>query len=165
MPDQRPTNDTDAAARQPVPDLDLRKAGQGRARGRRDVLLVAAVSAGGATGAAARYLIEVVWPTTAGSFPIATLVINVLGCALIGVLMVLMTEVWGGHRLISLFLGTGVLGGFTTFSTYSVEIQQLVAGRHTGVALIYLVLTPVAALTAVWVTTKAARSLVNWRIQ
>jgi CrcB protein len=127
--------------------------------------MLATIAAGGATGAAARYLIEATWPTPPGTFPLSTMAINLLGCALMGVLMVLIIEVWGRQRLISPFLGTGVLGGFTTFSTYTVDIQRLLAGGQVDTALVYLCLTPVGALLAVWVTAKATRRLVSWRLQ
>ena len=168
MPDQHPTEDTDAATLEPIdPDIDLGQARrQGLSRRRRDdTSVLATIAAGGAAGAAARYLIGQTWPTPAGAFPIGTLAINVLGCALIGVLMVLITEVWSRQRLLRPFLGTGVLGGFTTFSTYTVDIQRLIAGAHVDIALLYLALTPVGALLAVWVSASATRRLVNWRIQ
>ena len=79
--------------------------------------------------------------------------------------MVLMTEVWSRQRLLRPFLGTGVLGGLTTFSTDTVDIQQLFAGAHAGTTLLYLMLTPIGALLAVWVTATATRRLVNWRTQ
>ena len=164
MPDPRSPDRTDATAREPIdPDVDLRQAGTGH-RGRGDTTVLAAVAAGGATGAAARYLIGREWPAPAGSFPVSTLVVNLLGCALIGVLMVLITEVWSRQRLLRPFLGTGVLGGFTTFSTYAVDIQRLGAGAHLGTALLYLAVTPIGALLAVWATATATRRLVNWRI-
>jgi len=165
VPDQHPTEDTDAASREPIdPDIDLHQL-RARRHGRDEATLLATIAAGGATGAAARYLIGATWPTPAGAFPVGTLAINVLGCALIGVLMVLITEVWSRQRLIRPFLGTGVLGGFTTFSTYAVDIQRLVAGAHAVTALLYLSLTPIGALLAVWATANATRRLVNWRIQ
>jgi CrcB protein len=169
VPDRHPPEDTDAAARERIDsDVDLREArrqaGLSR-RGRHDATVLAAIAAGGATGAAARYLIGQGWPTPAGAFPVTTLAINVLGCALIGVLMVLITDVWRRQRLIRPFLGTGVLGGFTTFSAYTVDIQRLVAGAHVGTALLYLTVTPICALLAVWVTATATRRLVNWRIE
>ena len=165
VPDQHPTEDIASAALEPIDsDVDLHPGGLGR-RGRGDATVLAAIAAGGAAGAAARYLIGQTWPTPAGAFPISTLAINVLGCALMGVLMVLITEVWSRQRLIRPFLGTGVLGGFTTFSTYAVDIQRLVAGARVDIALFYLVLTPVGALLAVWVSATATRRLVNWRIQ
>ena len=155
----------DWSAREPIDsDIDLRQAGSGR-RLRNDSAVLAVIAAGGALGASARYLITVAWPTPAGSFPGSTLAINILGCALIGVLMVLITDVWSRQRLLRPFLGTGVLGGFTTFSTYTVDIQRLVAGAHLGTALLYLTVTPVGALLAVWVTATGTRRLVNWRIK
>jgi CrcB protein len=165
VPDQHPTEDIDAAALEPIDsDVDLHPSGLGR-RGRGDTTMLAAIAAGGAVGASVRYLIGQTWPTPAGAFPISTLAINVIGCALIGVLMVLITDVWSTQRLLRPFLGTGVLGGFTTFSTYTVDIQQLVAGAHAGMALLYFALTPIGALLAVWATATTTRRLVNWRIE
>jgi CrcB protein len=165
VPDQHATEGTDPSAREAIAsDIDLSQARKSR-HGRDEATTVAVIAAGGATGAAARYLIGTTWPTPAGAFPVSTLAINVLGCALIGVLMVLITEVWSRQRLIRPFLGTGVLGGFTTFSTYTVDIQRLVTGAHAVTALLYLALTPIGALLAVWVTAHATRRLVNWRIQ
>jgi CrcB protein len=163
VPDEQPIH---SAAREPIdPDIDLRQVRPGRRHATGGVTILATIAAGGATGAAARYLIGATWPTPAGAFPVSTLTINVLGCALIGILMVLITEVWSRQRLIRPFLGTGVLGGFTTFSTYTVDVQRLVAGAHVDIALLYLALTPIGALLAVWVMATATRRLVNWRIQ
>src|SRR5450631_1841950 len=162
VPDQQPA---DAAAREPIDsDVDLRQAGPSSRR-REDASVLAVIAAGGAIGATARYLIGQAWPTPIGAFPASTLAINVLGCALIGVLMVLITDVWSGQRLLRPFLGTGVLGGFTTFSTYAVDIQRLVAGAHLGTALLYLAVTPIGALLAVWAAATATRRLVNWRFE
>ena len=126
--------------------------------------MLAVIAAGGAIGATARYAITLGWPAGAGGFPVAILAINVAGCALIGVLMALITDVWTRQRLLRPFLGTGVLGGFTTFSTYAIDIQRLAAGAHLDLALLYLAVTPIGALLAVWATATATRRLVNWRI-
>ena len=160
MPDHETTQ-----PKEPIDsDVDLRQAGPLRNR-RDDTTMLATIAVGGAIGAAARYLIGATWPTPTGTFPVSTLAINILGCALIGILMVLITDGWIGQRLIRPFLGTGVLGGFTTFSTYTVDIQHLVVGSHVDIALLYLVLTPITALLAVWVTARTTRRLVNWRMQ
>lgn len=71
--------------------------------------------------------------------------------------MVVVTEVWAAHRLVRPFFGTGVLGGFTTFSTYAVDIQKLVDEGHPGTGLGYLAATLFAALAAVWLAVAAAR--------
>lgn len=111
--------------------------------------VVGAVAAGGALGAVARYLIGETWPHSAGAFPWSTFAINVVGCLVIGVLLVLLTEVAGRpHRLARPFLGTGILGGFTTFSTYAVETDHLLADGHAALALVYLFGTLAAALLA-----------------
>jgi CrcB protein len=121
------------------------------------------VAAGGAIGACARYAAALAWPTTSGAFPWTTLAVNAAGCAIIGVLMVVITEVRPTHRLVRPFFGTGVLGGFTTFSTYAVDIQRLSDGGHPRTALAYLALTLAATLAAVWVTAAGTRRVVRWR--
>ena len=88
-------------------------------------------------------------PHASGQLPWATLLTNVVGCALIGVLMVLVAERWPDRRLVRPFFGTGILGGFTTFSTYVVDTRTLVATGHAAVATAYLLGTLVAGLLAV----------------
>ncbi|MFF7729743.1 fluoride efflux transporter FluC [Streptomyces sp. NPDC008001] len=120
--------------------------------------VVCAVSLGGGAGAAARYGAGLLWPTPAGAFPWTTLLVNVAGCALIGVLLVVIGELAAPHRLLRPFLGTGVLGGFTTFSTYTVDVQGLAGGGHVATALAYLAATLATALAAVWATATATRA-------
>ena len=122
---------------------------------------VVAVAAGGAIGALARYGISLAWPAPPGTFPWTTFLINVVGCALMGVLMVLTVEVFSAHRLIRPFAGTGILGGFTTFSTYAVETDRLVAVGAPRTGLVYLAATPVAALAAVWVAAVLTRAVIR----
>ncbi|MFD3313433.1 fluoride efflux transporter CrcB [Streptomyces sp. NPDC058694] len=134
-----------------------------RASGRRPSVLrgqgpaVAAVSVGGALGASARYGAALLWPTHTGGFPWTTFWVNVGGCFLIGAFMVVITEAWAAHALVRPFFGTGVLGGFTTFSTYAVDIQRLVDTGHPRTGLAYLAATLVAALAAVWLAVTATR--------
>ncbi len=122
-----------------------------------------AVSLGGAVGAAARYGAGLLWPTAGGAFPWTTLTVNVLGCALIGVLLVTVTELASPHRLLRPFLGTGVLGGFTTFSTYAVDAVRLAEDGHAATALAYLAATLAAAMAAVWLTAALTRRLIAGR--
>ncbi|WP_442806993.1 MULTISPECIES: fluoride efflux transporter CrcB [unclassified Streptomyces] len=125
--------------------------------------VVAVVALGGALGACARYWASLIWTTPPGGFPWTTLLVNVVGCAVIGVFMAVVSEVRSVHRLVRPFFGTGVLGGFTTFSTYAVDIERLVdAGRaRAGVA--YLGLTLLAALAAVWSAVWLTRRVLAWR--
>jgi CrcB protein len=103
------------------------------------------------------------WPARTGGFPWTTFWINVVGCAVIGVFLVLITEAVTAHRLVRPFFGTGVLGGFTTFSTYAVDLQRLFDTGRPGTALAYLAATPVAALTAVWLAAVATRRALHRR--
>ncbi|HET7475658.1 MAG TPA: CrcB family protein [Dermatophilaceae bacterium] len=143
-------------------DVDLRLA-RGRPVRRDEAAVLAVVAAGGAAGALARYGIGQAWPTDAARFPATTLGINLVGCALIGILMVLVSDVWTGHRLLRPFLGTGLLGGFTTFSTYAVDVQRLTTTGHAAAGLAYLLATPLGALVAVWGTAAGTRRLVERR--
>ncbi|WP_460518920.1 fluoride efflux transporter FluC [Flindersiella endophytica] len=119
------------------------------------------IGVGGALGATARFELAAAFPHAPHEFPWATFATNVSGCFLIGVLMVLVTDVWSGHRLLRPFLGVGVLGGFTTFSTYVVETQQALTAGAPRLALFYLAGTLVAALVAVFAGQAATRWLVK----
>ncbi|WP_413471315.1 fluoride efflux transporter CrcB [Streptomyces noursei] len=125
--------------------------------------VLGAISVGGALGAVARYGASLAWPTAAGAFPWTTLVINVLGCAVIGTFMVVIADLRSAHRLVRPFFGTGVLGGFTTFSTYVVDVQRLVERGRAGMALSYLALTVLSALAAVWAAAAVTRRLIERR--
>ncbi|MCZ7421262.1 MULTISPECIES: fluoride efflux transporter CrcB [unclassified Micromonospora] len=138
------------AQRPPVdPDVDLSVPRQRAELRGGTTSLLAAIAVGGMVGALARYGLTVTFPHAPRGFPWATFAVNVSGCLLIGALMVLITEAWTAHRLVRPFLGVGVLGGFTTFSTYAVEVQQAVAAGAARTGLLYLAGTLVAALVAV----------------
>lgn len=146
-------------------DVDLRVPGQ-RAELRRapwEVLL--AIAAGGAVGALGRHGLSIAFPAPAGGVPWATFVVNVAGCLLVGVLMVLVTEVWVAHRLVRPGLGVGVLGGFTTFSAYVVDIQRLLDHGAAVTALAYLVGTLVVAVLATYAGIAVTRWLTVHRRQ
>lgn len=128
---------------------------------RRHAHVLIAVAVGGAAGACARYAAALLWPTGAAAFPWTTLCVNAVGCLIIGAFMVAVTEVWAAPPLLRPFFGTGVLGGFTTFSTYCADIERLVREGRAGVALTYLALTVVAAMAAVTIGVVGARTLVQ----
>ena len=126
-------------------------AGQGRA--------LAVIAAGGALGAIARYGVGLALPHGDGAFPLGTFLINVVGCLLIGALIVVITEWTQAHPLVRPFLVTGILGGFTTFSTYAVDAEQLVAAGRVGTAAAYIVGTLAAAVVATWAGIRLARAV------
>jgi CrcB protein len=117
------------------------------------------VAAGGAIGAVARYSVSEAWPTAPASFPWSTFVVNVTGCLLIGQLMVVLLEVWRPGPYARPFLAIGVLGGYTTFSTYTSDTRALLLDGRAPVALAYLFGTMVAALLATYVGVVVARAV------
>jgi CrcB protein len=125
--------------------------------------VVVVVALGGAVGASARYGASLLWPTAPDAFPWTTLAVNVTGCAVMGIFMVLITEVWSAHRLLRPFVGTGILGGYTTFSTYTADIVHLVDTGHAGTGLAYLALTLISALTATWSAAALTHSITTRR--
>lgn len=133
------------------------RGGRRRPAGERaDVLL--AIALGGAVGSVARYGLSLAFPYAGGGFPLPTLLANVIGCLLIGGLMAAITEATSPHRLLRPFFGVGVLGGFTTFSTYVVDVIDTTAAGGYTVALLYglgTVLTCLAGVVAGLLVTRA----------
>ncbi|MBA2738100.1 MAG: fluoride efflux transporter CrcB [Nocardioidaceae bacterium] len=120
--------------------------------------VLAAIAFGGAVGAAARYGASVLLPPAPLGWPWATVLVNLSGCALVGVLMVLVAERQDVHPLLRPFLGVGVLGGYTTFSTYAVDAVVLADAGRLALALGYLVVTATGAVLAVALAAGAARA-------
>jgi len=123
---------------------------------------LAAASAGGILGALARWGLTEHYPVSDG-FPTSVFWINVTGCALLALLPAF--EAVRSRPWLGVFLGTGVLGGFTTMSAASEQTVVLLERHHTGTALGYAGGTLAAALVAVWVvdrwTTPAQRALLE----
>lgn len=107
-----------------------------------------AVAAGGVLGAEARFLLGVLFPQAPGGWPWTTFWINVTGCALIGVLLTVLAATRRPHPLLRPLLGVGVLGGYTTFSTWAVDVVDLAVAGRPGTALVHVLVTPVAAVLA-----------------
>ncbi|PSK93645.1 camphor resistance protein CrcB [Murinocardiopsis flavida] len=116
------------------------------------------VAAGGALGALGRHAVAVALPHAPGEFGWATLVVNLSGCALIGVLMELLAHRRPGSRLIRPFFGAGVLGGYTTFSAAVLDVTAT-ASTDPRTALAYLAATLVGSLIAVSVASTAAAAV------
>jgi fluoride exporter len=143
------------------PDIDLADPAERAELRPSPVPVLAAVSAGGIIGALCRYGLATAWPHGPAGFSWAIWTINVSGCFLIGVLMTLIARRWPGQRLIRPFFGVGILGGYTTFSTSVVDVQQAAAHGAAGVALLYLGATVVGALLAVWAGTALTSAVVR----
>ncbi len=116
------------------------------------------VMAGAAAGGVARYMIGVaVSQRFGGRFPLGTLVVNVSGCFLIGILMTLFTERLDLHPNWRLLLVTGVLGGYTTFSSFGWETYQSVRVGTPLIGLANILLSVIFGYLAVWCGALLAR--------
>ncbi|MEL7254728.1 MAG: fluoride efflux transporter CrcB [Pseudomonadota bacterium] len=116
------------------------------------------VALGGAIGASARYLTSVGAMRLMGpGFPWGTMAVNVVGSFLIGVLVVVLAQK-GGMKAAP-FLMTGILGGFTTFSAFSLDAFTLYERGQTGLALSYVAASVVLSLLAIVAGVLFARAL------
>lgn len=125
----------------------------------RDPLLLAAVFVGGAIGTATRSLLSDAFPHRGDQWPWTTFCINVIGAFLLGSLLeglVRSGDDAGVRRLLRLGVGTGVMGGFTTYSTFMVETTDL----PWWLASAYLVATVVLGAIAAWAGIRTAKVFV-----
>ncbi len=157
--------------RRPIPidpDLDpsdpaepavhrVRRAGRPQGRGRLQPDVLAAVALGGMVGASARYGIGRWIPTATDRFPWATFWTNLAGSFLLGLLLVLLIERFPPTRLVRPFLATGILGAFTTMSTYEVETALLVKDGRAVTGLVYGLGSLAAGLALAFAGIRAGR--------
>lgn len=106
------------------------------------------VGIGGAAGAIARYFISMLPSKT--EFPIWTLVTNFAGAVLIGVIVGLVSVNTEASEKVNLFLKTGVCGGFTTFSTFSLEALGLLEQGRTAMGISYIGASVVLCIIGVY---------------
>lgn len=110
--------------------------------------IILAIGAGSFIGGIARYLISVfINNKTISSFPFGTLAVNILGCFLIG-LVYSLSEKGSVNNELGLFIATGILGGFTTFSAFSLETATMLREGHFSNALIYTALSIILGFAA-----------------
>lgn len=110
------------------------------------------VAAGGAVGALLRYVLAG-WGQrlTVGTFPVGTLLVNLVGCFAIGYLAAVFAGPWLLRSELKVALLVGLLGGFTTFSSYAFETFALLAEGRALPALANVLLSNLVGLFAVWV--------------
>lgn len=137
--------------------MDTAAAPENSARSRPDAALFGVLAVGGALGASGRYGVDLLLPAEPGAFPLGTFLVNVVGCLVLGALAGTIRHP-GRHRLLLPFIGPGLLGGFTTFSAYTVQVVRLALDGVVGTAAGYLLATLVVGLVAV----EAGLSLSRW---
>jgi CrcB protein len=118
------------------------------------------VAAGGAIGSGARYLTGIGAARLFGfGFPYGTLIVNVLGCLIMGLLIGAMAFRWSVGNDLRAFLTVGILGGFTTFSAFSADLMLLMERHDYTAAAIYLTASVGLSLAAVFLGVALVRTL------
>ncbi|WP_061936435.1 fluoride efflux transporter CrcB [Aureimonas sp. AU22] len=118
------------------------------------------VALGGALGSVARYGMAVAAGRWFGTgFPFATLFVNVTGSFAMGVLIELIARHFSTLPEVRLFLAVGVLGGYTTFSSFSLDAIALWEGGQQAVAILYILLSVVVGLAALMAGAALVRQL------
>ena len=118
------------------------------------------IGAGGFIGSVCRYgLSSLLYRILGDRFPYGTLAVNVLGCFTIGLLMTLFEGRWLVQPNVRLFLTIGILGGFTTFSTFSYETIEILRAGNTSLGFINIFGSIVFCLSATWAGSIAGKLL------
>lgn len=120
-----------------------------------------AVGIGGAIGAVCRYLLGQMIPKMESGFPLGTFAVNVIGCFAIGLIVAMVGKHSDIDPRLVLFLQTGICGGFTTFSTFSLETLALIEDGRFAVGVLYIALSVLLGLLSLL----AAKNLVGgWHL-
>jgi CrcB protein len=118
---------------------------------------LAAIFAGGFVGAIARAALAQIWTAGPDGWPWATFVVNMLGAALLGYFVTRLQERLPPSLYRRAFLGTGVCGALTTFSTVMVELAKMLEGDHLALAVAYAGASLAGGFAAVFLATKLVR--------
>lgn len=120
--------------------------------------MVLAVATGGALGAAGRYLVMVqIGQWFGNGFPWGTLAVNIVGCFVMGVLIEAMALVWSPGPELRALLTVGVLGGFTTFSTFSMDFAFLLQRGEIVASGVYVLASVALCLIGIYAGLHLAR--------
>lgn len=111
------------------------------------------VGIGGAVGAVLRYAVSLI--PCRHTFPLSTLIVNILGAVLIGYIAGASEKCHAAQNTV-LFFKTGLCGGFTTFSTFSLEAYTLLQNGSCGYAALYIAMSVIGCIIGVWCGTLLA---------
>ena len=118
------------------------------------------VAAGGAIGASLRHLANAAALRLPGpAFPVGTVLVNIAGCLAMGIFIELLARRVGASIEMRLFVATGILGGFTTFSAFSLDFATLFQRGDATLAFVYAAVSVIGSLAAIFIGLALARSL------
>jgi fluoride exporter len=142
-----------------ISEAEVEEPGRYRRRRTRQaqLIIVIALAIGGALGAVARYAVSLAIPTQDGQFPWSTFIINVSASFVLGFVLILLVEQFPRGRLARPVIGTGVIGGYSTFSTFVLDAVELMRAGYVGIAVIYLLASVAIGLLAVSIGMTSAR--------
>lgn len=127
-----------------------------------DPALLLGIAAGGVVGSLGRYAVGLALPHPAGSFPWSTLVVNLTGALAMGLLVAYLLGRPGSHRLARPVVGVGLLGGWTTFSAFAIEVVTLLETGHGGEAAAYMLASFLGGVLAVTLGSTVGQRI--WRL-
>jgi CrcB protein len=120
------------------------------------------VAAGGAIGALGRYGVTSLASTVLGhGFPYGTLIVNVAGSFILGVIIEVSALAWSPSPEIRAMLVIGILGAFTTFSTFSLDMVTLMTRGETAYAMIYVAVSVIFSIAALWAGMTITRAIIS----
>jgi CrcB protein len=146
-PDDLPTDPEIPDLGQSGPDPEPAEPSSTPAR-RKSRRVLAAVAAGGALGGPVRYGLGLAFPTAPHTFPVTTFVINVTGSFVLALLLVFILDIWPPTTYVRPFFCVGFLGAYTTFSTWMVDTDRLIAAGAYGTAAANMLLSLAAGIAA-----------------
>ncbi|WP_323747705.1 fluoride efflux transporter FluC [Catenulispora rubra] len=160
--DDLPT-DPDLVESDPAESASQAQAQPQASRPRTPRRVLAAIAAGGALGGPARYGLGLAFPTAPHTFPATTFAINVTGSFVLALLMVFILDIWPPNAYVRPFFCVGFLGAYTTFSTWMVDTDHLLAAGAYGTAAANVFLSLAAGIAATSLGLSLGRGIGAWR--
>jgi len=142
------------------PDVDAARTPHPWTVVRANADLLPFIAVGGALGSLARWGLGKAMPHTTHAFATSTVTVNIIGSLLLGILMALVLEIWSQTRYIRPFVGTGIIGGFTTFSTFALDARYEATSSF-PVAAAYVLASVGGGMLAVLLGLAATRAFVD----
>ncbi len=117
------------------------------------------IAFGGAIGSLTRYLIGVFLQNTKSGFPLSTFLVNVIGSFAIGIIFYILKD--SGNENLKAFIIVGFLGGFTTFSAFSIDVLSLIMEKQYFTSMLYISLTFIFSLSSVFLGFLLSRLIID----